>query len=209
MHIEPGILSAMKVGAANTVAVAMLVPMAIHCTRKPWLLVRACLAAGFFTLAMQIFHLKVGPSELHFVAAMPIYLTLGVVPTLLGFAGGLLLQGALFEPVDLVHLGVNTLSLAIPLLIVHFALGARIQRLRLRDVLRLDGTYYAGLTLMVGFWLSLSDTLTPLSEWVRFASSYLTVVVFEPFVTVAMLSVLGHLRGHPIVQSCFDLHPAA
>lgn len=59
---------------------------------------------------MQVWHLPIGPSELHMVGAMPIYLLLGFVPTLLGFGLGLLLQGLIFEPQDLAHLSINFLS---------------------------------------------------------------------------------------------------
>jgi hypothetical protein len=82
---------------------------------------------------MQAFHLPVGPSELHFLGAMPIYLALGFVPTLFGFAIGLLAQGLIFAPADLVHLGVNFLSLAVPLVLVHATLGKRLDTARTRS----------------------------------------------------------------------------
>src|SRR5207244_6248137 len=105
---------------------------------------RTLLAAVFFTLCMQAFHLKVGPSELHFVGAMPMYLAFGLVPTLLGFAAGLLLQGLLFEPADLVHLAVNTLSLAVPLLALHATLVRSVSGVRVRMELRLDVNVHVG-----------------------------------------------------------------
>jgi ABC-type Co2+ transport system permease subunit len=105
MHIEPGLLAQTKILAANGVAAAVLASHAPALLRRPVLWLRTLLATVFFTLFMQMFHLKVGPSELHFVGAMPIYLTLGYLPTLFGFAAGLLLQGLVFEPQDLLHLG--------------------------------------------------------------------------------------------------------
>jgi ABC-type Co2+ transport system permease subunit len=154
---------------------------------------------------MQAFHLKVGPSELHFVGAMPMYLAFGLVPTLLGFALGLLLQGLLFEPADLVHLAVNTLSLAVPLLVLHATLGRRVTAVTVRTVLRLDATYYAGVTLMVGFWLSIGVVATPLADWARFAASYLAVVALEPVVTLAVLLAIARLRAQRWAAWCFDL----
>jgi len=171
MHIEPGVLAAGKVAVANLAALALVAAAAWPVARRPALALRTLLAAAFFTLCMQAFHLKVGPSELHFVGAMPMYLAFGLVPTLLGFALGLLLQGLLFEPTDLMHLAVNTLSLALPLLALHATLGRRVQAVTLRTVLELDATYYAGVTLMVGFWLSIGEVATPLADWARFAAS--------------------------------------
>jgi cobalt/nickel transport system permease protein len=204
MHIEPGVLAATKIAAANVVAFGLVAGVAWLALRRPALLLRAALAALFFTLCMQSFYWKVGPSELHFVGAMPMYLALGLVPTLLGFAAGLVLQGLLFEPSDLLHLSVNTLSLALPLLAVHATLGQRLQRVDLRAVLRLDAAYYAGVTAMVGFWLSIGEVATPLSEWARFAASYLAVVALEPVVTLAVLLGVQRGRGQRWAAWWFD-----
>lgn len=208
MHIEPGVLLAGKVAAANAVAVALVGTAALAALRRPaalpTLLWRTLLAAGFFTLCMQAFHLKVGPSELHFLGAMPMYLAFGLVPTLLGFALGLLLQGWLFEPADLLHLSVNTLSLALPLLAVHAGLGRRIGRIDLRAVLRLDAAYYAGVTAMVGFWLAIGEVATPFADWLHFALSYTSVVALEPLLTVAVLLGVARVRRHRWAALCFD-----
>jgi ABC-type Co2+ transport system permease subunit len=205
MHIEPGVLGAAKIAAANVAAVGLLAACVPALWRRPALLLRTALAAAFFTLCMQAFHLKVGPSELHFVGAMPMYLAFGLVPTLLGFALGLLLQGLLFEPADLVHLAVNTLSLAVPLLALHATLGRRVSAVTVRTVLQLDATYYAGVTLMVGFWLSIGVVATPLADWARFAASYLAVVALEPLVTLAVLLAIARLRAQRWAALCFDL----
>ena len=109
MHIEPGILSSAKIAFANVAAVGMLAACAPALVKRPALLLRTAMAALFFSIFMQVFHMPVGASELHFVGAMPIYLLLGFVPTLFGFAFGLLLQGLLFDPQDLAHLAVNSL----------------------------------------------------------------------------------------------------
>ncbi|MNR29417.1 cobalt transport protein CbiM [compost metagenome] len=74
---------------------------------------------------MEVFHLPVGASELHFVGASAVYIIFGFIPSWFGFAIGLLLQGLLFEPQDLVHLGVNSLSLMLPLIAAHGLLGRR------------------------------------------------------------------------------------
>ena len=83
MHIEPGVLAAGKLVVANGVALGLVGAIALLALRRPALLLRSGVAAAFFTLCMQAFHLKVGPSELHFLGAMPMYLLLGLVPTLL------------------------------------------------------------------------------------------------------------------------------
>ena len=97
------------------------------------------------------------------------------------FALGLALQGLLFEPQDLVHLGVNSLSLMVPLIAVHAAFGRRFFagsgiETRWASALRFDAAYYAGVVAMVGFWLALGQEPTPLQSWATFAASYLPLI---------------------------------
>ena len=183
--------------------------------KRPALWLRTLIAAFFFSACMQAFHMKVGPSELHFVGAMPIYLLCGFLPTLFGFGLGLLLQGLVFEPQDLVHLAVNSLSLIVPLMVLHRTLGKGLREFSLANILKLDGLYYTGVTLMVGFWLANGQTATPVSDWAAFAASYLAVVAIEPVLTWAMVRGVQRLsrqRGQQPqhhqaagwVDTCFD-----
>lgn len=205
MHIEPGLLSSAKLASANVACAGLLLAHAPAWLRRPTLWLRTALAALFFSLLMQAWHLPAGPSELHLVGAMPIYLTLGLLPTLFGFALGLLAQGLLFEPQDLMHLAVNTLTLALPLLALHHTVGARLGAgLTLRRVLALDAHYYAGLVLMVGFWLLLSETTTPLADWLHFVAAYAALVAVEPLFTLAVLRAVHAVRSRRWARACFD-----
>ncbi len=209
MHIEPGFIAQTKIMLANAGAVAVLAYYARALLLQPAAIMRALLAAVFFSVFMQSFHVNVGPSELHFVGAMAMYLTLGFLPTLFGFALGLLLQGLLFEPADLAHLAVNALSLILPLVAVHYTLGRRLREttndhhIRWRTILKLDAAYYGGVTTMVGFWLLASDVVTPFAAWAAFAASYLAVVAIEPLFTYATLRLLKRYEHRPWVRFCF------
>lgn len=206
MHIEPGFLAEAKIAFANVAAVGLLAAHAPTLLKRPALWLRTLLAAVFFSALMQSFHMPVGPSELHFVGAMPIYLLLGFLPTMFGFALGLLMQGLLFEPQDLVHLAVNSLSLIVPLMVLHHTLGQRLSRsdVSVRQVLQLDGAYYAGVTLMVGFWLALGEPAAVLSDWAMFAASYLSVVATEPLLTLAVVRGVDAVRTQSWARVCFD-----
>lgn len=208
MHIEPGYVASAKILAANLAAAALLGSQSIHLLKAPQLVVRSLIAGVLFLLFMQAFHLPVGPSELHFLGAMPLYLALGFVPALFGFAIGLLAQGLLFAPADLVHIGVNTLSLAVPLTLVHATLGKRLlaarARLDLRAVLKLDAAFYSGVTLMVGFWLAVGEVATPLSAWLAFASSYAAIVTVEPLLTLLVVAAIARGQHHAAVRFCFQ-----
>jgi len=209
MHIEPGFVTPAKVAIANAGAIGVfawgLKEQLKEFLSKPWIPLKTLLAAVFFSLFMQSFHMPIGPSELHFVGAMAMYLTLGFTPTLLGFAIGLAVQGLVFDPADLYHLGVNSLSLMLPLVAVHFISGRQFfeqsvsKRLSWARIVGLDAMYYTGVTGMVGFWLMISEVSTPFSSWLAFASSYLVLVACEPVVTYLAVKGLKSIENHSLV----------
>ncbi len=207
MHIEPGVLSASKIVYANATAASTLAAYLPSLVRKPSQIVKIALAAVFFSLFMEMFHMPVGPSELHFVGASAVYFVFGFVPTLFAFAIGLLLQGLLFEPQDLVHLGVNALSLTVPLIAVHGLRGRRYfaesenkARLSWAEIVKFDAAYYAGVVGMVGFWLALGTEATPLASWALFAVSYVPLVLCEPVFTYSVLKLLGKLSAESPIR---------
>lgn len=204
MHIQIGILSQDKMAYAGVAATTLLGAHAAGLFKSPTAWLRTALAAFFFSALMQAWHMPVGPSELHLVGAMPIYLLFGLIPTLFGFGVGLLLQAVLFEPQDLVHLAVNFLSLAAPLLVLHHSLGKKVRSLTLARVLKLDAVYYSGVTLMVGFWLSISNVPAPVSGWALFAASYLSLVAVEPLLTMGLVLTAGRIRHHRVARWCLD-----
>lgn len=208
MHIEPGFIAQSKILLANVAAGGVLLGYAGQLVNRPADILRTALAAIFFTLFMESFHVSVGPSELHFVGAMAIYLTLGFIPTLMGFAAGLLLQGLIFNPADLVHLSVNSLSLILPLIAVHYGIGRKLredQELGFKAILKLDAAYYTGVTAMVGFWLATGETSTPFSAWAAFAASYLSVVAIEPVFTYATVRLLKKHQHKSWIHTCFAI----
>ncbi len=205
MHIEPGYLAPAKIVFANATALGIVAGYLRHIVLRPWELAKTLLAALFFSLFMQGFSQPVGPSELHFVGASAIYLTLGFVPTLVAFPLGLLVQGLLFDPADLGHLAVNALSLIVPLVAVHYTIGRTLfneaagRRLSWARLVKLDAAYYAGVTGMVGFWLFYGNGATAFADWALFAASYLAVVAVEPVLTLATVRLLKHHEQRPLV----------
>lgn len=207
MHIEPGFIVPIKVAGANIALLGVLGGYLKSLVKNPVTIVKALIAATFFSIFMQAFHMPVGPSELHFVGAMVIYLTLGFVPTMFGLAIGLALQGVVFDPHDLPHLAVNSLSLIMPLITVHYLAGKKLfdeslsRRLSWKAIIKLDAIYYGGVTLMVGFWLLMSNASTPFASWVAFASSYLVIVACEPVITLATVRLLKRYEHSPAVRA--------
>ncbi|WP_409281367.1 energy-coupling factor ABC transporter permease [Pseudomonas defluvii] len=205
MHIEPGVLNAAKVLYANVTAIGTLAVFTPRLIKRPDDILKTLLAAMFFSIFMEAFHLPIGASELHFVGASAVYFVFGFIPTLLGFAIGLLLQGLLFEPQDLVHLGVNSLSLMLPLITAHYTLGRRFfntggNSIRWAEVVKFDAMYYTGVVMMVGFWLSLGEEPTPFHNWALFALSYLPLVLCEPLFTCLVVRTLKRHADNLLVS---------
>jgi ABC-type Co2+ transport system permease subunit len=199
MHIEVGILSAPVIASANAAALATLTAHAGDFVRRPLDLAKTLLAAVFFSLFMEAWHQPVGPSELHFIGASMVYFVFGFAPTMFGFALGLFLQCVLFEPQDMLHLGVNALSLIVPLIAAHTLVGRRILAaagtapIAWASVLKFDAIYYGGVVTMVGFWLASGNARAPFADWALFAACYLPVVLCEPAITCAVLRAIRRL----------------
>lgn len=217
MHIEPGFVQPAKILMANAGALTVAVwaakeQLIVDLAKAPWTIAKTAVAATVFSVFMESFAMPVGPSELHFVGAMAMYLTLGFIPTLLGFGLGLIVQGLLFSPWDLVHLGVNSLSLMLPLIGLHYTMGRKLfdenlkQRLSFTKILKLDAVYYSGVTSMVGFWLWFGGAQTAFADWAAFAMSYLAVVALEPVLTYGVVHGLKKVQDKKIVQNLFVVH---
>jgi ABC-type Co2+ transport system permease subunit len=199
MHIEIGIIDQARIIAANAAAVALVASQAPALVKSPWLLPRAAIVGVGVAVLMQSWHLAVGPSELHLIGATTAYLFAGLPATILGFALALALQ-CIVEPKDIAHLGVNMLSLGLPLLALHYSFGRQLfgtnlgERFSYARVVKLDVTYYAGVAAMVAFWLGISNDALPVRDWAVWAAAYLPVFLAEATISFAAV-MLVHRSG--------------
>lgn len=210
MHIEPGIIDPVRVLGANIVALGVVSTQAKAIVKKPLILAKALLAAALFTITMESWHMPVGPSELHLICATTVYLLFGFEATLIGFAGGLAFQ-TLIEPQDTVNLGVNALSLMLPLIAMHKTFGQKLSALGTAEkftfarVARLDAVYYAGVSLMVLFWLAISNQPLPFVAWGKWAVAYLPVFAAEALITYTSVSLIAKFKETSFVQKFFEI----
>jgi cobalt/nickel transport system permease protein len=206
MHIEIGIIDPLRIAAANAVALGVVASQAQNFMKEPQTVVKAGLAAIVFSVLMQIWHLPVGPSELHLIGAMTVYLLFGFSATIMGFAFGLLLQ-TVIEPQDFYHLGVNALSLMVPLVLVHLTYGRRLMDAASAEcftfarVVRLDAIYYGGVSAMVAFWLMISNDPAPVTDWARWALAYMPIFVLEALITFGAVTLAGRWRDQPVMRN--------
>jgi cobalt/nickel transport system permease protein len=195
MHIEIGIIDSARIVAANAAAAALVASQAPALLRSPGLLPRVAAVGVGVAVLMQSWHLAVGPSELHLIGATTAYLFAGLPATIIGFALALALQ-CIVEPKDIAHLGVNMLSLGLPLLALHYSFGKRLfdatldERFSYARVIRLDVTYYAGVAAMVAFWLGVSNDPMPVRDWATWAVAYLPVFLVEATISFAAVMLI-------------------
>jgi hypothetical protein len=218
MHIEPGLVEAGKLWLSYVTAASVgtytvkLVADAIGERGAVSLVVRAAAATalvfGFFELLP---HHPVGVSEVHLILGSTLFLLFGAAPAAVGLALGLLIQGLFFAPFDLPQYGMNVTTLLVPLLAVA-ALARRIIApntpyvdLSYRQALGLSTAFQSGIVAWVAFWAFYGKGFTAENALsvLTFGSAYMTVVILEPLLDLAVLAgakATHRLRGSTLVE---------
>ena len=210
MHIEPGIVAGAKIALSYATAAGA----GLYTLKQAWGALRetglaslvgrstlcAALVFGFFEVLP---HYPVGVSEVHFILGSTLFLILGAAPAAIGLALGLLVQGLFFAPFDLPQYGMNVTTLLVPL----FATAALARRvipdqmayvdLRYGQALKLSLAYQGGIVLWVGFWALYGRGLGAenLVSIGSFGAAYMSVVLAEPLIDLAVLALAKTLRG--------------
>ncbi|QDH63180.1 MULTISPECIES: energy-coupling factor ABC transporter permease [Pseudomonas] len=218
MHIEPGLVEAGKLWLSYVTAASVgtytvkLVADAVGERGAVSLVVRAAAATalvfGFFELLP---HHPVGVSEVHLILGSTLFLLFGAAPAAVGLALGLLIQGLFFAPFDLPQYGMNVTTLLVPLLAVA-ALARRIIApntpyvdLGYRQALGLSTAFQSGIVAWVAFWAFYGKGFTAENALsvLTFGSAYMTVVILEPLLDLAVLAgakATHRLRNSRLVE---------
>lgn len=209
MHIEPGIVDGAKMVlgyVTATGAIGYAAKLALDTVKRDGvvpLAVRALIAVAIVFSFFQILpHYPVGVSEVHFILGSTLFLLLGAGPAAIGLALGLLVQGLFFAPTDLPQYGMNVTSLLVPLLLVD-ALARRVipANTAYKDVsygqaLKLSTAYQGGVVAWVGFWAVYGSGVGAdnLAQVASFSAAYMTVVIAEPLLDLAILAAAKSLH---------------
>ncbi|MDZ7875624.1 MAG: energy-coupling factor ABC transporter permease [Rhizobium sp.] len=225
MHIEPGLVDTTKIFlsyATAATAIGYSAKLAWDMVRQEGvaaLLVRSIFAAALVFAFFELLpHHPVGVSEVHLILGSTLLLVFGAAPAAIGLATGLGIQSLFFAPADLPQYGMNVTTLLVPL----FALQALARRvispgtayvdIGYAQALKLSVVYQGGIVVWVAFWAIYgrgvgADNLVSIGS---FGSAYMTVVLLEPLVDLAVLAVakqLHRLKGSLVVTP--RLHSAA
>ena len=210
MHMEPGIVDGSKLVLSYVTSGAALGVVAYWSYQAmardgvlSWLL-RAMLATvlvfGFFEVLP---HHPVGISEVHLILGSTLLLLLGPAATAVGLAGGLLAQGLFFAPFDLPQYGMNVTTLLVPLMATA-SLARRVVPegtasvdLRYAQAFKLSLAYQGGIVAWVAFWAFFGQGIGAdnLVSVMSFGAAYMTVLVVEPLVDLAVLAAAKHWPG--------------
>ena len=209
MHIEPGIVDGAKMALGSATAVTVLgftAKLAWDSIKQDGMIplgVRSLIAAVLVFTFFQIFpHYPVGVSEVHLILGSTLFLMFGAAPAAIGLALGLLTQGGFFVPSDLPQYGMNITTLLVPL----FALSALARRIipantAYKDVeyaqcLALSTAYQGGVVALVAFWAIYGQGAgaANLAQVGTFGIAYMSVVLIEPLIDVAILAAVKGLH---------------
>ncbi|NMG36841.1 cobalt transporter [Azoarcus sp. TTM-91] len=218
MHIEPGIVDGAKMAlsyATATAALGLTAKAALDMLKRDGLAalaLRSLLATALVFCFFEVLpHHPVGVSEVHLILGTTLLLLFGLAPAAIGLAGGLLVQGLLFAPFDLPQYGINITTLLVPL----FAAAALAKKIIPADTayvdigykqaLQLSLAYQGGIVAWVAFWAIYGQGVgaANLGEVARFGAAYMSVVLVEPLIDLALLAAAKAgrgLRGSPLVH---------
>ena len=210
MHIEVGVVQEAKMILSYGTALAAFGYLAKQVweasQEKGWLslALRSVVASLSVLIFFEVFpHQPVGVSEVHLILGSTLFLLFGIVPTGIALALGLLIQGVFFAPFDLPNYTVNVTTLLVPLFVMA-ALAKRLipeniayKDLAYSQVLKLSLVYQGGIVTWVVFWAIYgqgvgSENLTAVAS---FAAAYMTVVILEPLVDLAVLAGVKGVSG--------------
>ncbi|SHL29524.1 energy-coupling factor ABC transporter permease [Roseibium suaedae] len=219
MHIEPGIVEGAKLSLSIVTAIGSLglaAKMALTNLRQDGgfggLVSRSILTTALVFSFFEILpHYPVGVSEVHLILGSTLFLIFGAGPAAIGLAAGLLLQGLFFAPFDLPQYGMNVTTLLVPLFAVSLLAKKIIpQKSAYVDVtyaqaLALSTAYQGGIVTWVAFWAFYGHGVTAetFTSVGTFGAAYMTVVLLEPLVDLAVLAgakALNGLSQTPVVQ---------
>jgi ABC-type Co2+ transport system permease subunit len=226
MHIEPGIVDSAKITlscATAAGAFGLVGKMVLDSVRTNggWqaLMKRSALTTALVFCFFEVLpHHPVGVSEVHLILGSTLLLMFGSGAAAIGLATGLLIQGLLFAPFDLPQYGMNVTTLIVPLWAIS-ALAKRIIPSRSAYVdttytqaLALSTVYQGGIVSWVAFWALYGQgfTMAALANIGSFGIAYMSVILLEPLIDLAVLSAAKSLPAYsrgPLFEA--RLHQAA
>lgn len=203
MHIEEGIVQGAKmILSYGTAAVSFGIAgkLAINSIKEAGVLqlaVKTLITSILVLMFFELFpHHAIGVSEVHLILGSTLFLIFGASAAAFGLAAGLLIQGLFFAQFDLPQYGVNVTTLLMPLFAMAY-LSKKIipsniayKDIKYSDTLKLSLAYQGGIVTWVAFWALYGQGfgIENLSSVFTFGAAYMSVVILEPLIDIALLA---------------------
>ncbi|MCD8565414.1 MAG: energy-coupling factor ABC transporter permease [Burkholderiaceae bacterium] len=213
MHIEPGLVEPTKM-AIGYVTAAGVLALTMHGILREvvggnWLrLVAGTVVTLVATLlSFEVLpHPSVGVSEVHLIMGATLFLLFGATPAATGMAGGLLLQGLFFEPVDLAQYGMNVTTLLASLYTTAFVAKRLVSPqttfadISSKQLVKLSMYFQGSVVVWVAFWVVLGQgaTVSTIQSLASFGLAYTPVIAAEVLLSLTLLSLLRSVKGDGI-----------
>jgi len=143
-------------------------------------------------------HYPIGVSEVHLILGTTIFLIFGVAPAMLGLATGLLIQGIFFAQFDLPQYGINVTTLLASMIALNYAVrtiipkGTAYKDISYTQMLKMSIVWEGAIVSWVAFWALYGQGFGSenLHNIATFGGAYMSVIVLEPLVDLAVLSAV-------------------
>ncbi len=219
MHIEAGVVTGAKMllsyGTATAV-IGTILKLSIENIRD-----NGILSFIFKTLISTIIvfscfevlpHYPVGISEVHLILGTTIFLIFGIAPAGVGLALGLLIQGLFFAPFDLPQYGINVTTLLASMLLLNIASkkiipeGIAYKDISYSQMLKMSIVWEGAIVSWVAFWAFYGQGfgIENLQNVTKFGVSYMGVILIEPLIDLAILSLVKAFTKEKSCHFLFD-----
>ncbi len=205
MHIEAGVVVGAKMFlsyATGTGVIGLSAKLAWDNIKENGFIsyiAKTIIAAMIVFFCFEVLpHYPIGVSEVHLILGTTIFLIFGIAPASMGLALGLLVQGLFFEHQDLPQYGINVTTLLASIFALDFAAkkvipkGMAYKDINYTQLLKLSIVWEGAIVGWVAFWALYGQGFGAqnIENVLSFGSAYMTVVILEPLVDIAVLTAV-------------------
>ena len=219
MHIEAGVVEGVKMllsyGTATAVfgATAKVAVDNIKENGIVSLALKSMIATIIVFFCFEVLpHYPVGVSEVHLILGTTIFLVFGIAPAMIGLATGLAIQGLFFAQFDLPQYGINVTTLLASMFILNLAVqkiipaGTAYKDISYTQMLKMSIVWEGAIVSWVAFWAVYGQgfAVENLASIASFSGAYMSVILLEPLVDMALLSAVKAYNKKDECNFLFD-----
>jgi ABC-type Co2+ transport system permease subunit len=214
MHIEAGVVLGTKMILSYATAVGVMgmgAKLALEHLKENGalsLLLKTIISTLLVFVFFEVFpHYPIGVSEVHLILGTTLLLVFGVAPAMMGLAFGLLIQGLTVAQFDLPQYGINLTTLLASMIILNYATekivpkGTAYKDISYAQMLKMSVIWEGAIVSWVAFWAFYGQGFGEenIQNIFSFGSAYMLVVLIEPLIDLAILSLV---KAYHTSDSC-------